>query len=261
MPNMPETINYQVVNRVATLTLNAPGSLNAINQRMRLDIKAAIESAEIDDNVRLIVIDGAGRGFCAGADLSEGMPDYDTFVEQCAAEWKPWLTQIHESNKLYIAAVHGPCAGIGTAIAMVCDFLVMSDDAYLYQAFSAIGLIPDGGANWLLLNKLGYQRALDLAVNAGRLNAKECLQLGLASRVVAKRDLSSCVQSWAEEMTQGAPLAQASAKRSLRRAATMTYAETIDAEAKLQDELIQSEDAQNAVEAFFNKTKVEFKGR
>lgn len=261
MSNRFSTIDYEIRNRVASITLNSPETLNAINQQMRFDLNDAILAAEADDDARLVVLKGAGRGFCSGADLREGMLSKTTFVEQCAVEWKPWLTRIHDSKKLYIAAVHGPCAGIGTALAMICDFMVMSEDAYLYQAFSAIGLIPDGGANWLLINKLGYQRALELAVNAGRLDAQECLQLGLANHIVAVDELANYVQTWAEKMAQGAPLAQASAKQIMRRAASMNYAETIDAEAQLQDELIASDDAKRAVTAFLNKTKVEFEGR
>lgn len=256
-----KTICYEVSNRVATITLNTPNTLNAINQQMRLELGDAITIAEVDKDVRLVVITGAGRAFCVGVDLSEGMPGYDSFVEQCAAEWKPWLTQIHDSEKLYIASVNGPCAGIGTSLALVCDFMVISEDAYLYQAFSAIGLIPDGGANWLLLNKLGYQKALQLVVSAGRLDAQECFDLGLATEVVALSELQSYVQAWAEKMAEGAPLAQASAKQIMRRAASMSYAETIDAEAELQDDLIVSKDAQRAVKAFFEKTKVKFEGR
>lgn len=247
--------------RVATITLNSPKTLNALHQKMRFEIMDAVQQIEDDTDVRVIILTGEGRGFCAGADLSEGMPGYDSFVEQCAAEYEPWLMAIHNSKKLYVAAVNGVAAGIGAAVVMNCDLVVMADNSYLYQAFSAIGLMPDGGVTWQLLQKLGYHRAIDMAVNAGRLDARECLNLGLANRVVMADDLNREVQSWAEEMALGAPLAQAAVKALMRKAYTMSYAEVIDEEAVEQSKLIQSDDAKNAVTAFFSKENTMFHGK
>lgn len=260
MPNYLN-INYATNNRVATIVLNSPKSLNALTQAMRLELMQAIYHAEADEEVRVVILTGEGRGFCAGADLTEGTAGYPSFVEQCAAEYEPWLMAIHNSKKLYIAAVNGPAAGVGAAAVMNCDLVVMAEDAYLYQAFSAIGLMPDGGACLLLLQKLGYQRALDMAINAGRLNAKECLDLGVANRVVESDLMLASTQEWAEQIAQGAPLAQAAVKTLMRKALSMSYAEVINEEAVEQSKLIASEDSRNAVIAFFNKQKTVFNGR
>jgi len=254
-------INFSVENRVATIAFNSPKTLNALHQKMRLEFIDAVQKVEADDDVRIVVLTGEGRGFCAGADLSERMPGHNTFVEQCAAEYEPWLMAIHDSKKLYVAAVNGVAAGIGAATVMNCDMVVMADDSYLYQAFSAIGLMPDGGATWQLVQKLGYQRAIDMAVNAGRLNAEQCLELGLANRVVTATNLLSDVQTWAQEMASGAPLAQAAVKSLMRKACSMTYSEMINQEAIKQSDLIQSEDSINAVAAFFAKRTPVFNGR
>ncbi len=256
-----QSLEVKVRNRVATITLNSPDSLNAIHQQMRHELLDAFEQTEADEDVRVVVLRGAGAGFCAGADLTEGMPGFDNFEAQCEAEWKPLLMHLHDSKKLHVAAVHGACAGIATAFTLSCDLIVMSEDAYIYQAFAAIGLIPDGGATWLLLQKLGYQRALDLIVNAKRLNSSECLEFGIANRVVPRDELFDHVQQWAEQMIEGPPLVQTAAKRVLRRAQTMSYSDVVDLEAKEQDKLIISEDAQSAVKAFFAKSKPVFKGR
>lgn len=136
-----------------------------------------------------MILTGAGHGFCAGADLSEGMPGFDTFLDQCAAEYEPWLMAIHNSSKLYVVAVNGPAAGVGAAMVMSCDLVVMAEVVYLYQVFSAIGLMPGVGATSQLVHKLGYQRAMDLAVNAGKLTADQCLKIGIANRVVARDTL------------------------------------------------------------------------
>ncbi|MBT8114820.1 MAG: enoyl-CoA hydratase/isomerase family protein, partial [Arenicella sp.] len=187
-------INYSVSNSVATIALNTPAKLNAFHRKMRLDLIEAIGQAEADDSVRIVILTGEGRAFSAGADLTEPMPDVDSFVEIHTAEYTSWLMTIHNSEKLYISAVNGACAGIGTAVAMNCDLMIMAEDAYLYQAFSAIGLMPDGGANWLLLHKLGYQRAIEMAIDAGRLSAEQCLELGIANKVVAPDELLSEAQ-------------------------------------------------------------------
>ena len=255
------TITVTTRNRVATITLNAPKTLNALTQAMRLELMNAITTVENDDGVRVIILTGSGRGFCAGADLTEGTLEHPSFVEQCAAEYEPWLMAIHNSKKLYLAAVNGVAAGIGAAIVMNCDLVVMSDDAYLYQAFSAIGLMPDGGANWLLLQKLGYQRALDLAVNAGRLSAQECFDLGLVNRVVSGESMLENAQAWAEKMASGAPLAQAAIKTLMRKALSMSYSEVINEEARVQSKLINSEDSKGAVAAFFAKQAPVFNGK
>jgi len=256
-----QAVLIDIHNGVATLTLNNPKRLNAFTQAMRLALMQAIDQVETDDQIRLVVLTGAGRAFSAGADLTEGMPGYDSFVEQCKHEYLPWLMAIHNSKKLYIAAVNGACAGIGTAVAMNCDLMVMAEDAYLYQAFSAIGLMPDGGANWLLLQKLGYARALEMAVNAGRLTAAQALDLGIANKVVAPESLQAEAQAWAEQLAQGAPLAQAATKSLMRRAFGMTYQQVIEEEAILQSDLINSEDGRNAVKSFLAKEKPVFKGK
>ena len=256
-----KNIKYSVHNNVATIRLNAPKSLNALTQGIRLEMIQVLNQIESDDQIRVVLLTGEGRGFCAGADLTEGDFGHASFVEQCAAEYKPWLMTIHNSNKLYIAVVNGVAAGIGAAVVMNCDLVVMSEDAYLYQAFSAIGLMPDGGANWLLLQKLGYQRALDLAINAGRLSAQECLQLGVANKVVSAEMLMENAQEWAEHIAKGAPLAQAAVKSLMRKALSMSYSEVIDEEAAEQSKLIVSEDSRNAVAAFFAKEKPVFNGQ
>jgi 2-(1,2-epoxy-1,2-dihydrophenyl)acetyl-CoA isomerase len=254
-------INFSVTNRVASIALNSPKTLNALHQKMRLELIDVIQKVEADDEVRVVILSGEGRSFCAGADLTEGMPGYGNFVDQCEAEYEPWLMAIHNSEKLYVAAVKGAAAGIGAAVVMNCDLVVMADDSYLYQAFSAIGLMPDGGATWLLLQKLGYQRAIDIAVNAGRLGAQQCLALGLANRVVAADQLMLETQAWAEKMAGGAPLAQAAVKKLMRKALSMSYAEVVNEDAIEQNKLIKSEDSRNAVIAFFAKRKAIFVGK
>jgi len=256
-----QNINYSVTNRVATIALNSPEKLNAFNQKMRFELIDAVQKAEDDVNIRVVILTGEGKAFSAGADLTEGSLGDVCFVEQCKTEYTPWLMGIHNSKKIYIAAVNGACAGIGSAAALNCDLIVMGENAYLYQAFSAIGLMPDGGAVWLLLQKLGYQKALEMAIDAGKLSAEECLKLGIANRIVADDKLMIEAQAWAEKIANGAPLAQAAAKQLMRKASQMTYHDVVVEESNMQNKLIKSQDAQNAVKAFFSKTTAVFEGK
>lgn len=256
-----ETINYTVSNRVATIKLNRPKAMNAFNQKLRMDLTAAIEKAEADDDVRVVILTGEGRGFCAGADLADGLGDHKDIESQILKEYKPFLKAIDQSPKLYISAVNGACAGIGSALAMTCDFTVMADDAYIYLAFAAIGLIPDGGASYHLVNAMGYKKAMQLFVEAERLQPEECLEYGLANKVVPANELLSQTQAWAEKLAQGAPLAQKFGKQVLRAAARSSLNDVIDQEAKIQVVTTTSEDYMNAAMAFFKKQTPVFKGK
>ena len=166
-----------------------------------------------------------------------------------------------EGNKIYIAQVHGGAAGIGAAVAMNCDLVCMAEDAYIYMAFAAIALIPDGGNTQLLLNRMGYQKALETILEGARVPANECLKYGIANRVVASDDLEKETMAWAEKLADGPPLAMAAAKRLLRKVGSMTYGDAISAEGLEQNHLLQSEDCANGVAAFFKKEKPVFKGR
>jgi 2-(1,2-epoxy-1,2-dihydrophenyl)acetyl-CoA isomerase len=256
-----QNVNYAVKNRVATIALNRPETLNAFSQGLRRDLLVTLTLAVGDDDVRIIILTGEGRGFSSGADLTEDTSKYPSFVEQCEAEYKPFLMAMENSPKLIIAAINGVAAGIGSAVVMHCDLVMMADDAYIYQAFSAIGLMPDGGATQLLVQRLGYHRALHMAVDAGRLTASECVDLGLANRQVASQSLRQEAQEWAEHLAQGAPLAQQFAKQLMRKAALISYSEVVDEDAVLQSRCIASEDARIGITAFLNKHKAAFIGK
>lgn len=256
-----ETVNYWVSNQVATITLNRPKQLNSFNTQMRMDLLAAVTEANSDSSVRIVIISGEGRAFSAGADIADGFDQYATIEEQIVGEYKPFLMAIDKSPKLFISAINGACAGVGSALALVCDLAVMADDAYIYQAFAAIGLIPDGGASYHLINALGYKKALEAIVTAGKLKSDECLAYGLVNKVVAAEELMSVAQAWAEQLAKGAPLSQKFAKEVLKRAQQGDLQHAIDIEAKIQNVCISSQDHKNAAIAFLNKEPILFEGK
>ncbi len=244
---------------LATVTLNRPAVFNAFNAAMRTQLLQAIEALNADPQIRIAIVKGAGPGFCAGADLTEGMPQ--SITTQIENEYKPFLTAIAYGKKLWMAAIHGSAAGIGGALAMACDLAVIEEDANIYLAFAAIGLVPDGGATWHLLQAMGHKKAMETVIEGRKIAASQCLEYGLVNKVVPKGSASAAAREWALRLCEGAPLAQAAAKRALRQAGRLQLEDAITFEAQLQQDLIASEDFRAGVAAFLAKRKPEFKGK
>ena len=209
--------------------------------------------------MRVVILKGAGRGFCAGADLSGGFDQ--PISAHIDREYKPALTGIAQSSKIWIAQVHGSAAGIGAAFAMNCDLVTMADDATLYMAFAAISLIPDGGNTQLLLQNMGYHRALQAVLEGQKIPATECLQYGIANKLFSSDSLDAETANWAEQLASGAPLSMAAAKRLLRSVGRMDYGDAISQEGQEQTPLSQSADFKAGVDAFFKKQKPVFTGK
>lgn len=256
-----ETITYSTDNNVATIALNRPEAMNAISQRMRQELKQAIDTAEASEDVRIVVLRAEGRGFSSGTDLSEGLAGYPDINEQIQAEYKPVLLAIANSNKPYIASIHGACAGIGAALAMSCDMAIMAEGAFIYLAFAGLSLVPDGGISHHLVNAMGYRKAYQAFAEAARLPAQDCLQYGLANKVVADEELASATQTWAESLAKGAPLAQKFGKQIMRSVHTSSFEDIVDLESRLQVNCSGSQDSSAAITAFFEKKKPVFIGK
>ena len=254
-----ETVRYAVDQGVALITLNRPAVMNAFNGQMRRELLAAVRRAIDDAGVRVAVLTGEGRGFSAGADLADGVPPL--VQQQIDEEYKQVLMAISEAPKPFISAVNGAAAGIGSSFAMACDLTVMADNAYIYQAFMAIALVPDGGATWHLVRQLGRKRAFEVIIEGEKMSAARCLELGLANRVVPAERLLEETLAWARAIAKKAPLALRYSKQALNRAMQLDLADTISYEAKLQNITFISEDAREGVQAFFEKRPPVFTGR
>ena len=252
-------INCNIVDGLADLVLQRPAHYNSLSKDLRVRLAQTLQDVEDNSSVRVVIIRGDGPGFCAGADLSE-IPE-NTIPEQLEKEYKPIFQKIINGKKLYISAVHGSAAGIGAALALACDFLVMSEKSRLSLIFSNIGLIPDGGANWLLCRKIGYSKALEIIIQGEHINSAECKKNGLANKIFGERKFKDEVKAWAQELVKRSPLAAVEAKRLLRLSQESNYWDIFDSEAEAQGRLSKTEDFYNAVQAFFNKKKPTFFGR
>ncbi len=258
-----ETVLVERHAAVAVVSLNRPDALNSFDAQMRRDLLAAAREVNGDDAIRVVILTGAGRGFSAGADLRE-MPLDDTswrVDDQLNLEYKPALMEITNASKPWISAIKGPAAGIGSAFAMACDLTVMSEDAYIFQAFAAIGLVPDGGATWQLVRVLGRKRAFEIIATGEKLSAQKCLEWGLCNRVVGSESLMDETLEWAQQLAARAPLSLRYSKQAVALASEETLAQTISTEAELQRLCIASEDALEGATAFLEKRKPVWKGK
>ena len=254
-----ETITYEVFENTATISFNRPEVRNAFNSKMIEDVLVALKEAEADKSIRCVILTGKGLGFSAGADLSSRDGDWKDTEDALIRGYMPSLQTIMNMPKPIISAVNGAAAGIGSAYAMACDLTIMADDAYILEAFSNIGLIPDGGANWFLTNTVGYKLAYQIAIEGERLAADRCFELGLANKVVPKDKLMNLAQDWASKLAKRSPQSLMHTKRVMRKAMNSEYEDIYKIEAKTQNKIIGSPDNIEGVQAFLEKRLPNFK--
>ncbi|MEO6061347.1 MAG: enoyl-CoA hydratase-related protein [Thermoflexales bacterium] len=261
---MPEltTITAETAEGVSTITLNRPERMNAFTDVMIKELTATLRAADKDPAARVVLVSGAGKGFCAGQDLDafagEDIKRPNRLFDHLMALYKPMVQQLRTMGKLVIAAVNGAAAGAGMSLALACDFRIMSDKAFLMQAFSNIGLIPDAGGTWLLARQVGYSRALQLSAEAERIPADVCLALGLTNKVVAHDSLPAEARAWALRLAQRPNTTLALTKRALNKAMEAGLMEMIDYEAHLQQLAAETDDFTEGTAAFREKRAARF---
>ena len=258
---MDDNVLYEKHDRVALISLNRPDALNGFTTELLAELAAAIEKAHADDDIRAVVLTGEGRAFSAGADLKRGLEGTRSLQARLQYEYRPVLTSIAQIPKPVIAAVPGFAAGIGLSIAMHADLMIMAEDAFLLSPFTTISLVPDGGANWLLVRQLGYHRAFQLSIEAERIPAQRCLEFGIANRLVPAAELRDAAMEWARQLCRRAPLSIAATKKVMRFAMDNDWSSCYDMEAEFQGELRNSADAKEGIQAFLEKREPKFKGQ
>ena len=224
------SIDLHIGDRHATVTINRPDRMNALDETTRLALAEAVRSAADAPEVGAIIITGAGRAFCAGQDLA-AVHELDDAYDTVARTYNPIAEAIDSASVPVIAAVNGAAVGAGMGIVLACDVVLMSGKASLACVFGKVGLVPDTGTSWQLVRSVGYLRAFELATTGRRIGADEALVLGLASEIVAPEALMARAHELAGELASGPRLAQQLTKEVLRLARVATPSETMEREA------------------------------
>ena len=254
------TLLQQVDGGVATLTLNRPDALNALNSQLRQALLAALKAAARDDGIRAVILTGAGRGFCAGADLRGGSTERD-FRSVLRSEYGPLIAAMRNLPKPVVAAVNGVAAGAGVSLALAADIVVASEEARFVPAFNRIALVPDSGLARTLVRAVGRHRAFEILMGERQLTASDARDLGLVAAVLPAEGLAAAAGELATRMAHGPTTAIGLTKRLLNLAEEATLDEALDAEAALQELAGRTADHAEGVAAFAEKRDPRFSGR
>lgn len=248
---MSASVLYDVVDGVASITLNRPGKLNAFGSSMLRDLRETLDRAEADEAAQVVVLTGAGRCFSSGQDIaafeaSEGLDLARTLED----DYAPLVRRLVDFPKITVAGLNGPAIGAGANVALACDIVVAARSAHVQQIFVRIGLIPDVGGTWLLPRILGPKLALALALTGDRVLADEAKAMGLVYRVFEDDAFAAGLRDFAASLARGPATAQRMIKEAFRKSEAHDLAAQLRLEAVLQGEAGRTADFREAVSAF-----------
>ncbi|MFE9055308.1 2-cyclohexenylcarbonyl CoA isomerase [Streptomyces mutabilis] len=267
---MADTVLYEVSDGLATITLNRPEAMNALNIETKVALRDAVRSAAADEAVRAVLLTAAGdRAFCVGQDLKEHIgllaADRETgsgeTMSTVREHYNPIVRALADARKPVVAAVNGVAAGAGFGFALAADYRIVADTAAFNTSFAGVALTADSGISWTLPRVVGPGRATDLLLFPRGIKAQEAYELGIANRVVPSADLRAEAEKVARTLAEGPTVAYAALKESVAFGLTHSLDETLEKEDELQSRAGSSEDHATAVRAFVNKETPNYSGR
>jgi 2-(1,2-epoxy-1,2-dihydrophenyl)acetyl-CoA isomerase len=260
-------IKLSTSDKVATVTLSDPATLNAAGIDLVVELADAFRALAEDDGVRAVILTGEGRGFCSGANLSAGNPGAGTGANEprdagsgLKMHYNPFMTLLRDFPKPLVTAVNGAAAGVGCSLALVGDLIVAGESAYFLQAFRRIGLVPDGGSTYLLPRMIGRARAMEMTLLGERVSAAQALEWGMINRCVADDQLMAEAAKLARQLADG-PGSLTLTRKLIWKSLDTDWAEQLEAEADTQAIAGRSADFVEGVKAFLEKRPAVFTGR
>ena len=254
-------LDFVIKNGVATIKFNRPDKFNSFNQELAFAVQKALDDCHSDSSVRVIVLTGEGKAFCAGQDLAEATdPQGPPLKSIVGKHYNPIIEKIRNTDKPIIAAVNGVAAGAGANIALACDIVIATESAKFIQAFSAIGLIPDSGGTYFLPRLVGTQKALALMMTGDRIDATEAEKMNMIYKAVPDNEFGDFVANFAAKTAQMPTKGLVLTKKAVNESFNNTLTEQLALEEKLQTIAGQSYDFKEGTAAFLEKRKPIFKG-
>jgi len=260
-----ELVLLEKSEQIATITLNQPATLNALSYDVLVRLREVVDEVARDREVRAVMLTGAGRGFCSGANIlggsGETLASGGMGVRAALMAMNELLTDVAEMEKPWLAAVNGPAVGGGCSLAMACDLALIAESAYLCLGYVNIGMVLDMGSTFLTPRLVGLRKAKELAFFGDRVYGPEAAEIGLVNRVVPDDELLDTAREWAARLASGPTLSIGAIKLGMQRALHTTFRDALHWEAMMLSLIAQTDDAAEGLTAFFQKRKPEFKGK
>lgn len=259
---MFDFLDYSVERGVARIAFNRPDVYNALNDEITYEMQAAFKQIAKDELVRVVVLTGEGKAFCAGQDLKAAMGgEKRSFSESLDKRYNPLIRQIRELKKPVIGRINGVAAGAGCSLALACDLLVMADEAYLVEVFINIGLVMDSGSSYFLPRLVGSAKAFELSTMGSKIGGQEAVSLGLANKSVPLAELDEAIRQYTDYYATSPTKAIGLMKQMLNKSGSSSLNDMLKYEAYCQDIAGSSDDYNEGVTAFLEKRKPKFTGK